>query len=61
MTREIIILYIDRTKYYRTNSMRANPEKTQITAFQLRKKKTKRSLAIAWNGIDLEKLLIRNT
>ena len=43
------------TKYYRTYSLRENPEKNHVTAsFHLRNREAKRSLAIAWNGIDLE-------
>ena len=30
------------TEYYRNNMMRANPDKTHVTAFQLRNKETKR-------------------
>ena len=42
------------TQYYRNNSLRANPDKTQVTAFHLRNREVKRSLNIAWNGVDLE-------
>ena len=42
------------TQYYRNNSLRANPDKTQVTAFHLRNREVKRSLKIAWNGVDLE-------
>ena len=42
------------TQYYRNNSLRANPDKTQVTAFHLRNREAKRSLNIAWNGVDLE-------
>ena len=42
------------TQYYRNNSLRANLDKTQVTAFHLRNREVKRSLNIAWNGIDLE-------
>ena len=42
------------TQYYRNNSLRANPDKTQVTAFHLRNREVKRSLNIAWNGLDLE-------
>ena len=42
------------TQYYRNNSLRANPDKTQVTAFYLRNREVKRSLNIAWNGVDLE-------
>ena len=38
------------THYYRSNSLRANPDKTQVTAFHLRNREAKRS----WNGVDLE-------
>ena len=39
---------------YRTNSLRANPDKTKVTAFQLRIKEAKRSLNIKWKNSDLE-------
>ena len=42
------------TEYYRNNSLRANPDKTQFTAFHLRNRGAKRSLNVSWNGIDLE-------
>ena len=40
--------------YYRSNSLRANPNKTQVTAFHLRNREAKRSLQVSWNGVDLE-------
>ena len=36
------------------NSLRVNPEKSQATAFHLRKKETKRSLKVVWNKTELE-------
>ena len=42
------------TQYYRNNSLRVNPDKTQVTTFHLRNREVKRSLNIAWNGVDLE-------
>ena len=42
------------TQYYRSNSLRANPDKTQVTAFHLRNREAKRSLQVSWNGVDLE-------
>ena len=42
------------THYYRSNSLRANPNKTQVTAFHLRNREAKRSLQVSWNGVDLE-------
>ena len=42
------------TEYYRNNSLRANPDKTQVTAFHLRNREAKRSLKISWNEVDLE-------
>ena len=42
------------THYYRSNSLRANPVKTQVTAFHLRNREAKRSLQVSWNGVDLE-------
>ena len=40
------------THYYRRNIMRANPDKTQVTAFHLRNREAKRSLQVSWNGVD---------
>ena len=37
------------TQYYRSNSLRANPDKTQVTTFHLRNKEAKRSLKVVWN------------
>ena len=34
--------------------MRANPDKTQVTAFHLWNREAKRSLQVSWNGVDLE-------
>ena len=42
------------THYYRSNSLRENPDKTQVTAFHLRNREAKRSLQVSWNGVDLE-------
>ena len=42
------------TQYYRINSLRANPDKTQVTAFHLRNKEAKRSLKVVWNKTELE-------
>ena len=42
------------THYYRSNSLRANPEKTQVTAFHLWNREAKMSLQVSWNGVDLE-------
>ena len=42
------------THYYRSNSLRANPDKTQVTAFHLRNREAKRSSQVSWNGVDLE-------
>ena len=42
------------TEYYRNNSRRDNPVKTQLTAFNLRNRKAKRSLKVSWNGVDLD-------
>ena len=36
------------------NSLRANPEKTQVTAFHLRNKEAKKSLKVVWNKTELE-------
>ena len=42
------------THYYRSNSLHANPDKRQVTAFHLRNREAKRSLQVSWNGVDLE-------
>jgi hypothetical protein len=42
------------TTYYRVNNLRANPDKTQVTAFHLRNREAKRSLDVSWNGVALE-------
>ena len=44
----------DLTQYYRSNSLRANPDKTQVTAFHLRNKDSNRSLKVEWNRTKLE-------
>ena len=42
------------TQYYRSRSMRANTDKTQVTAFHLRNKEAKRSIKVVWNKTELE-------
>ena len=42
------------THYYRSNSLRANSDKAQVTALNLRNREAKRSLQVSWNGMDLE-------
>ena len=42
------------TQYYRSNSLRANPDKTHVTAFDLRNKEANRSLKVEWNRTKLE-------
>ena len=42
------------THYYRSNSLRANPDKTQVIAFNLRNKEANRSLKVEWNRTKLE-------
>ena len=42
------------TQYYRSNSLSANPDKTQFTAFHLRNKEANRSLKVEWNRTELE-------
>ena len=41
-------------EHYRSNSLRANPDKMQVTAIHLRNREAKRSLQVSWNGVDLE-------
>ena len=42
------------TRCYKMNSLRANPEKTQVTAFHLRNKEANRSLKVVWNETELD-------
>ena len=42
------------TQYYRSNKLRANPDKTHVPAFHLRNKEAKRTLKVKWNTTDLE-------
>ena len=42
------------TTYYRSNSLRANPDKTQVTSFHLKNQEAKRTLEVKWNNTDLE-------
>ena len=42
------------TQYCRSNSLRANPDKTQVTAFHLRNKEVKRLFKVKWSNIELE-------
>ena len=41
-------------QYYRSNSLRANPDKIQVTALYLRNKAAKQSLKVVWNKTELE-------
>ena len=51
------------TQYYRSNNLRANPDKTQVTAFHLRNEEANRSLKVEWNrnpknlGVTLDRTL----
>ena len=42
------------TQYYRSNNLRANPDKLKVTAFHLRNKEAKRTLKVQWNMTALE-------
>ena len=42
------------TTYYRPKSLRANPDKTQVTSFHLKNRKAKRTLEVKWNNTDPE-------
>ena len=42
------------TTYYRSNSLRVNPGKTQVTSFHLKNREAKRMLEDKWNNTDLE-------
>ena len=39
----------EHTQYYRSNSLRANPDKTQVSVFHLGNKEANRSLKEKWN------------
>ena len=41
----------DLTDYYRNNSLRVSPDKSQVTGFHLRSREANRSLKILWNGL----------
>ena len=47
------------TEYYRNNSLRANPDKTQVTTIHLRNREVNKSLKVSWNGVNLT-LSLRN-
>ena len=40
--------------YYRSNSLRANLDKTQVTSYHLKNREAKRTLEVKWNNTDLE-------
>ena len=42
------------TTYYRFNSLRANPGKTQVTSFHLKNREEKRPLEVKCNNTDLK-------
>ena len=42
------------TIYYRSNSLRANSDTTQVTTFHLKYPEAKRTLEVKWNNTDLE-------
>lgn len=41
-------------EYYKNNSLRPNPTKTEICALHLKNREAKRKLLIQWNGIELK-------
>ena len=45
------------TTYYRSNSLKANPVKTQVTSFHLKNREAKWTLEVKWNNTDLENTL----
>ena len=49
------------TQYYRSNSLRANPDKTHVTEFHMRNKEANRSLKVEWNRTELENTPTRST
>ena len=48
------------TQFCRFNRLRANHDKTQVTAFHLRNKEANRSLKVEWNRTELENTLHPN-
>ena len=42
------------TTYYRSNSLMANPDKTQVTSFHLKNQEAKMTLGVKWINTDLE-------
>ena len=42
------------TTYYRSNSLRATPDKIQVTLFHLKNREVKKTLEVKWNNTDLE-------
>ena len=49
------------TTYYRSNSLRVNPDKTQVTSFHLKNQEAKRTLEVRWNNTELENKVVRST
>ena len=45
------------TQYYRSNNLRVNPDKAQVTAVHLRNKEAKRTFKVKWNRTYLENTL----
>ena len=45
------------TTYYRSNSLRANPDKIQVTSFHLKNQEAKRTLEVKWNHTNHPKYL----
>ena len=48
------------TQYYRSNSLSANLDTTQVTVFHLRNNEAKRWLKVVWNMTELENTPIRS-
>ena len=42
------------TTYYRSNSLKTNPDKTQVTSFHLKNREAMRTLEVKWNDTDQE-------
>ena len=40
--------------YYKSNSLRATPDKPQVTSFHLKNRDAKRTLEVKWNNTDLQ-------
>ena len=42
------------TTYYRSNRVRDNPDKPQVTSFHMKNREAKKTLNVKWNNTDVE-------